>query len=1006
MFTAVLVAAGAYAATVNYTGANGGSFSDASNWSGGALPTSADTAVVSGCSSLTIDSDVTIGGLTVKGTPFTLAGSGKLILGAAETVISNGIDTALECEISGSGKLVWYGTAPLRLRHANTFTGGVFTDNGTGNLCLHVYNGASLGTGTATFAKNTRHLATHNAITIPNNLVFKGSTQDVNGCIQMADAGVSFTGAIDMSECKYTRLVASGSGSFTFGALTMYTTSQNSWSTMLIAGKQPGNCFVFAGGLLGYGVMGSDNPFTYHFNAAGNELQRLNYYNATGGKTSVCNVVSAFTDKTEVRMFRNAKDPQVLDLNGYSQTIESIYDADSTVAISNNEIVTSAAAARLTMKGTSDRFFSGRFDGMVSLCWQPTGTYTLTLDGAAHGTTGEIVVSNGTVQVSSGASFGSISSIEVAPGATLAFGSGSTCNVDLDSLSVGEGSSLSFGDETVLFVNKLWTVAADGTRTAMESGKTYTSSDIAALGSGVSVKVEHAEQASVPVTWTGGGANTAFATEANWSAMPDLAADNAVATFATGGSSADVTAAASLKGIVFDAANNFDIGGDAALTIYEGGIDAADTSAARVYNVSTPLTVAAPSVWTVGENATVKLSGTLGGLLDTSIRTEGEGAVYFMGNGGDFAGDVTLSNATVSISGTGLGTSYDGTVEISGIPYNQKGFYFSNATVNKAIRLVEDPSSSTYGSGKLFVGQAGTSTFNGPITLENNYVRLKANSGCTNVYNGGMTTTLRSSVRGAVVLGAGMHVFAGKPFDFNAWMSDVDGNSTIAVSSNKVADLCLGNSKTGNPTMRIAADKPFVYCANFRLRSNARLYLDGHDMEVSNLQMADSANAIVESDSHAVLRLKSQSSAIAAAVQFCGGASLEKAGSATLTLTGASSSTGTVEVTSGTLTIGEGGSWTNAAAVKATGGVLSLGHSQAIGRHTDVHVANGAYLHLASGVQQIAGYLYLDGSDTPASRGVWGATGSGAQHIDDEHFTGSGTLTLLGDGSGLTVIIR
>ena len=146
-----------------------------------------------------------------------------------------------------------------------------------------------------------------------------------------------------------------------------------------------------------------------------------------------------------------------------------------------------------------------------------------------------------------------------------------------------------------------------------------------------------------------------------------------------------------------------------------------------------------------------------------------------------------------------------------------------------------------------------------------------------------------------------------------------------------------------------------------------------------------------------------------------------------------SSSSGNVEVVSGTLVFlrraktanetfdlkdgsanpyyrlaNEDGAWPNAKEAVVKGGVLKLEHSQVFGREVNVRFVktNNAYgkLELAEGVHQKCFALSIDGVDQ--ARGTWGATGSGAQHVDDTRFAGKGVLNVLGDGQGLVIIFR
>ena len=146
-----------------------------------------------------------------------------------------------------------------------------------------------------------------------------------------------------------------------------------------------------------------------------------------------------------------------------------------------------------------------------------------------------------------------------------------------------------------------------------------------------------------------------------------------------------------------------------------------------------------------------------------------------------------------------------------------------------------------------------------------------------------------------------------------------------------------------------------------------------------------------------------------------------------------SPSTGRVEVVSGTLVFlrraatsgetfdlkggssnpyprlaNEDGGWTNATAVVVKGGTLELEHSKVFGPQTVVQFVqtSGAYgkIKLADGVRQRVYALEIDGEDQ--RRGTYGATGSGAQYVNDTLFAGGGVLSVVGDGLGMTIIFK
>ena len=104
----------------------------------------------------------------------------------------------------------------------------------------------------------------------------------------------------------------------------------------------------------------------------------------------------------------------------------------------------------------------------------------------------------------------------------------------------------------------------------------------------------------------------------------------------------------------------------------------------------------------------------------------------------------------------------------------------------------------------------------------------------------------------------------------------------------------------------------------------------------------------------------------------------------------------------------EDGGWTNATAVVVKGGTLELEHSKVFGPQTVVKFVktSNAYgkIKLADGVRQRVYALEIDGVDQ--RRGTYGATGSGAQHVNDTLFTGGGHLSVVGDGQGLVILFK
>jgi autotransporter-associated beta strand protein len=128
-----------------------------------------------------------------------------------------------------------------------------------------------------------------------------------------------------------------------------------------------------------------------------------------------------------------------------------------------------------------------------------------------------------------------------------------------------------------------------------------------------------------------------------------------------------------------------------------------------------------------------------------------------------------------------------------------------------------------------------------------------------------------------------------------------------------------------------------------------------------------------------------------------GAVSLVKMGSGTLTLTGTNTTYGSFIVSNGTLVVSSTGMLGNSTNVAVAAGTLTLQNSASITNSATVWIANGgeAKVSLASGV-----------NETQKRAATYGATGSGAEIVNDEHFSGSGLLTVLRGSGGSVVLLQ
>ena len=165
-----------------------------------------------------------------------------------------------------------------------------------------------------------------------------------------------------------------------------------------------------------------------------------------------------------------------LDLGGYNQAITNVaaftYDT-------YGQVVKSDSPALLTIGGrVVDCNFTGYVRGAAGLCWNPDNSArTLLFYNYDSTTTGELIVSNGVVNLNTGNSrayFSKLSRAVVGPTATLKIPFYvSVQNFFANQLVVCEGGSVLLGDNTTVstcVLPRVTTLAADGTKEDLPGG--------------------------------------------------------------------------------------------------------------------------------------------------------------------------------------------------------------------------------------------------------------------------------------------------------------------------------------------------------------------------------------------------------------------------------------------------------------------------------------------------------------------------------------------------------
>ena len=664
--------------------------------------------------------------------------------------------------------------------------------------------------------------------------------------------------------------------------------------------------------------------------------------------------------------------------------------------------------------------FSGTFYSKSGLNWAPdSDSYTFVCSNAVSATHGSVIVTKGTVKLVTGASFTALSRLNVSAGAVFEVEEGSGANFHADNMTLADATAqlkLATGvsleiDAATLHGNALQagTYSADGANGTRRAAWIDGAGTVTVLNGPASVD-----------TWSGAGADNLATTDGNWESgeAPDITAGDLLATFATGGTEAMLPAgtAAAFEGVVLDSANlggnafAFTAGSGATASIGASGISVPAASAGTTWTMNWPITVAGGAqTWNIGTNNTMKFNAPIGG--DEALTITGGGAVELNADG-THAGVMSLDQGTFTITaGNALGASS----RAVNYYYDRVSLTFDgNLTVGTPIDGTYLSAQNT-SAGGLKVTAGSDVVFAGRIY---NYTRMWVNVGA------GGTATFR---KGLVV---GVNAMTGH-LDLRGGGTVIVTNATATMGQKTIMngstlDLRVAGNKlsSGNTYWTELTKSRLVTRVDNALENGMMVYLDASssfDMDGHNQQLNvlhGLAGSTVTSSRPATLTLLCSQNGMsqdndfggenrADSAAFVGQVSVKKQGSYQHTLAATSSSTGTLKVTAGTLTLS--GSWPNCTNLVAAGGTFAVKNVNAFGDNlrapgespkVEVDVASGASLALD----------YTGRIDCAAFRvggvklyGTFGAPGSGA---DNEYAWISGTGLMRALPKGVTIIIR
>ena len=440
--------------------------------------------------------------------------------------------------------------------------------------------------------------------------------------------------------------------------------------------------------------------------------------------------------------------------------------------------------------------------------------------------------------------------------------------------------------------------------------------------------------------------------------------------------------------------------GDAATTAWVGGAEAvlsAGSDATSSYGITLTGTQSAASV-TVEEGDVTLSGGTLAlaqnGLLQVNAGGFLEVASGLTAGNLTTSGDVLLNGpATV----TGVLTITSSTLRM-GVPLTVAGLAGAGNVDLGEFALVAGGTGNSNYSGGLLGGTSGSFTKQGTGTL------TLAGSG--NSSYAGPATIAAGTLETGTVAGNGSASYLGT----------VSGDRTVTVSTGatlryRQANVFGGSGKSAAAIPSILLDggtlqnMSFNILGNVTLRGAASLTNSSTDTDPDYGGYQFLGGVTVDGTSSTAALIQTNGST--RQNRLLGGAAT------TFTVEDITSSAMTDLIISSVLADGSGDYPGTAALVKAGAGTLSL---TGLNTYTGDTTVNAGILALAGNSIADTGKLVIDGGKVAVSgteivetlyfgavqqaKGTWGATNSGATHIDDVHFSGSGGVVNVTSGPG------
>jgi len=504
-------------------------------------------------------------------------------------------------------------------------------------------------------------------------------------------------------------------------------------------------------------------------------------------------------------------------------------------------------------------------------------------------------------------------------------------------------------------------------------------------------------------TWDGGGSDANWKTPANWDG--DATYPSAGDALFFGGASRlsnnnDLPAGTGFTGIGFNnGAGSFTLAGNA-ITL-DGNIS---NLSANVQTINLPLALSGVrTVYGVGKQVT--LNGVLSGaggltaaITNSTLKLTADNTYEgFTTVSNGCRVEITHGNALGSpLSGTLVDGSTSGSLRFSGSVEIAEPITLKFRLPNYAASLYSGP---------------GTNIIRGLISKRDE-TRLAVESGANAlVLAGGLKHVAGSGACVFYTYDGTLLVVTNKPIELGSsaeLATENPGTVVFAVPGNTMTQLGLRYSNRVRMEVANAfASNPTLLLGINWATGGGVFDMNGFDQTIGSLsaQIPSSSPSYlaVTSALPATLTLNQGATTVFPAA-LAGAVTLVKNGSGTLTFTNViSTTTGNIVVNAGTLAVAETGGFSATKRIRVNGGTLELRNGTSLPDTVILTVAAGAKVKIKTGVSETVGNLFLAGE--PQVSGTWGATGSGAEHVNDTFFSGTGIVSVAAGPAGPTAAL-